>query len=133
MAEIISVSKNGKTLIYTDGKLGAIGFVNIKNPRKPKPAGLLYLEGEPTSVAVKQHYALVAVNTSVDYVDVSGNLAVIDIRKKSLLTTIPLPGQPDSIAVSPDGRYAAVVIENERNEEKSFGATKPYSLTSPRI
>ena len=30
-------------------------------------------------------------------------------------TTIDLGGQPDSIAVSPDGKYAAVVIENERD------------------
>ncbi|MBV1871659.1 MAG: hypothetical protein KUG83_03850 [Gammaproteobacteria bacterium] len=35
---------------------------------------------------------------------------------------IPLAGQPDSIAVSPDALYAAVVIENERDEDLEDGA-----------
>lgn len=30
---------------------------------------------------------------------------------------IPLGGQPDSTKISADGRYAAVVIENQRNED----------------
>ena len=34
-----------------------------------------------------------------------------------IVRTIPLGGQPDSIAVSPDGRYAAIAIENERDED----------------
>ena len=34
VAEIVTASKDGKTLIYTDGKMGAIGFVNIKNPNR---------------------------------------------------------------------------------------------------
>ena len=121
VAEIVAVSKNGKTLIYTDGKLEAIGFVNIKNPEKPKPGGFLQVGGEPTSVAVTRNYALAAVNTSVDFVDVSGHLSVIDIKSKTLIGTIPLGGQPDSIAISPDGKYAAVVIENERNEDFNDG------------
>ena len=28
-----------------------------------------------------------------------------------------LPGQPDSIRLSPNGQYAAVIIENERDED----------------
>lgn len=121
VAEIVAVSKNGKTLIYTDGKLEAIGFVNIKDPKKPKPAGIVQVNGEPTSVAVTKHYALAAVNTSVDFIDVSGNLVVIDIKSKTVIRSIPLGGQPDSIAISPDGKYAAVVIENERNEDFNDG------------
>jgi hypothetical protein len=32
-----------------------------------------------------------------------------------------LGGQPDSVAASPDGRYLAVAIENERDEDLDDG------------
>ena len=121
VAEIVAASKDGNTLIYTDGKQDAIGFVNIKNAKKPKSAGIVDVGGEPTSVAVKGQYALAAVNTSSDFVNVSGNLVVINIKTKVIVRSIALGGQPDSLAVSPDGKYAAVVIENERNENLNDG------------
>lgn len=34
-AEIISVSEDGMTLVYTDSPLGVIGLVNITDPRAP--------------------------------------------------------------------------------------------------
>ena len=77
--------------------------------------------GEPTSVAVNKRYALAAVDTSEDFINVSGKLVVIEIKKQKIKTTINLGGQPDSIAVSPDGKYAAVVIENERDEDLNDG------------
>lgn len=116
-AEIVAASVDGMTLIYTDSPSNQVGFVNIADPANPQGLGVLDLPGEPTSVAVKGRYALVGVNTSVDYVQVSGELAVVDIATRSLVTTIDLGGQPDSVAVSPDGNYAAVVIENERDED----------------
>jgi len=121
VAEIVAASKKGKKLIYTDGKMQAIGFVDIRNPKKPKPAGLLPVGGEPTSIAVKNNYALVAVNTSPDFINVSGRLVVVDIKSQYIKRTIELGGQPDSIAVSPDGNYAAIVIENERDEDFNDG------------
>jgi len=121
VAEIVTASRDGKTLIYTDGKMRAIGFVDIRNAKKPKPGGILEVGGEPTSVAVKNRYALAAVNTSVDFVNPSGNLVVIDIKKRTIIRKIALGGQPDSIAMSPDGKFAAVVLENERNEDLNDG------------
>jgi len=121
VAEIVAASINGQTLIYTDGKMEAIGFVDIKNAKKPKPAGIVNVGGEPTSVAIKGEYALAAVNTSEDFINVSGQLVVIDIEKQKVQATIQLGGQPDSIAVSPDGKYAAIVIENERDEDLNDG------------
>lgn len=122
VAEIVTASKDGNTLIYTDGKTGNLGFVDISNPVNPLPAGVVALGGEPTSVAVNGDYALVAVNTSEDFVNTSGNLQVIDIESGELQATLDLGGQPDSVAVSPDGRYGAVVIENERDEDLGDGA-----------
>jgi len=121
VAEIIDVSKDGKTLVYTDSQTGKLGFVDIKQPRKPEPLGAIDVGGEPTSVAVAVDYALVAVNTSPSFVAPSGHLHVVDIKTQTIIATHRLAGQPDSVAVSPDARYAAVVIENERDEDLGNG------------
>jgi len=121
VAEIVAASEDGNTLIYTDGKTENLGFVDISNPGKPVPAGIINLGGEPTSVAVAGQYALTAVNTSPSFIAPSGNLQVIDISSHSLIKSFDLGGQPDSIAVSSDGRYAAIVIENERDEDLGTG------------
>ncbi|MGH9768109.1 MAG: hypothetical protein ACREAB_11795 [Blastocatellia bacterium] len=47
--------------------------------------------------------------------------AVIDLSDRTVEATINLGGQPDSITVSPDGRYAAIAIENERDEDANGG------------
>jgi len=124
VAEITAVSRDGRTLIYTDSPGERIGLVDIQDPKSPKPAGFVKLEGEPTSVAVHHHFVLVAVNTSASFAQPDGVLAVFDIRNPAQpkrVATLPMGGQPDSIAVSPKGRYAAVVIENERDEDLNNG------------
>ena len=121
-AEIVAASVDGMTLIYTNSPNKQIGFVDITNVRQPMALGALATGGEPTSVAVLGSNALVAVNTSEDYVKVSGKLMVVDIPSRKLVTEIQLPGQPDSVTVSPDGKYIAVVIENERDEGLGNGA-----------
>jgi hypothetical protein len=122
VAEIVAAASDGLSLVYTDSEQEQVGFVDITDPADPVAGGTLALSGEPTSVAVKGDYALVAVNTSADYVNVSGHLEVVDISGQSSVRQIDLGGQPDSVAVSPDGNYAAVVIENERDEDLGSGA-----------
>ena len=121
-SEIVAASEDGNTLIYTDSPLEGLGFVDITNPAAPAGIGTLALAGEPTSVAVAGDIALVGVNTSADFVNTSGTLDVVDIATRTNLMSITLGGQPDSVAVSPDGTYAAVVIENERDEDLGDGA-----------
>lgn len=123
VAEILDYFKDGKSLklIYTDSELEQAGFVDLSDPGNPTPDGLIPLGGEPTSVAVAGNYGLVAVNSSEDFVNTSGHLAVIDLKKRTIVTEIDLGGQPDSVAVSPDGRYAAIAIENERDEDLGDG------------
>jgi len=121
VAEIVAATKDGNTLIYTDGKTENLGFVDIIDPSNPVAAGITPLGGEPTSVAVAGQYALAAVNTSSSFVSPSGNLQVIDIASKSLVISFDLGGQPDSIAVSADHKYAVVAIENERDEDLGDG------------
>jgi hypothetical protein len=120
VAEIVTASSDGNTLIYTDSPMERIGFVDISNPAAPVAGGFLALAGEPTSVSVAGNYALVGVNTSQSFTHPSGHLAVVDIHNISnpvLVRNIDLGGQPDSVDVSPDGHLAAVAMENERDEE----------------
>ncbi|RPI57964.1 MAG: esterase-like activity of phytase family protein, partial [Lysobacterales bacterium] len=118
VAEIVAVSKNGNTLVYTDAVLGVIGFLDITSPHMPIAAGTLELNGSPTSVAVLgNRYVLAAVDTSDSFVAPSGHLKVFDLRTRAEVATIDLGGQPDSIAISGDEKYAAIVLENQRDEE----------------
>lgn len=128
VAEIIDVSEDGKTLVYTDGTAEKLGFVDITRAYKPMALGAIAVGGEPTSVAVAGEYALVAVNSSPNFITPSGHLHVVDIQSQTIVATHQLAGQPDSVAVSPDGRYAAVVIENERDED--FGDGEPPQAPS---
>jgi hypothetical protein len=120
-AEIVAAGPGGRSLIYTDSPAGRIGFVDIANPRAPQPDGALLMDGEPTSVATVGRWALVAVNTSESFANPSGDLAIVDTTSHQIVHRIALAGQPDSVAVSPDKRYAAIVIENERDEDVNDG------------
>lgn len=120
-SEIITATEDGNTLVYSDSPLGAVGFVDITDPRAPKAGGIVKIDGEPTSVVVVGAKVLAGVNTSKSYTEPSGNLSVIDIASKKIEATCDLGGQPDSVAVSKDGRFIAIAIENERDEELNDG------------
>ncbi|WP_323032829.1 esterase-like activity of phytase family protein [Paracoccus sp. (in: a-proteobacteria)] len=120
-AEIISVSEDGNTLIYTDSPLGGVGLIDISDAKAPKPLGNIDLHGEPTTAHIIAGKAFVGVNTSESYTNPSGRLAVIDIATAKEVASCDLGGQPDSVAVSPDGSFLAVAIENERDEEAGDG------------
>ncbi len=122
VAEIVDATDDGNTLVYTDSETFNLGFVDISDPRSPQAAGTVALGGEPTSVATAGNYALVGVNTSPSFIAPSGELVVVDIATRTELTRLDLGGQPDAVAVSPDRQYAAVVIENERDEDLGDGA-----------
>lgn len=116
-AEIIAATADGMTLVYSDSPAKVIGMIDISDPSDPQPLGSIQLEGEPTSVAVKNGKAYVGINTSPNFTEPSGHLLVIDIASKNKVGRFDLGGQPDSVAVSPDGTFVAVAIENERNED----------------
>lgn len=120
-AEIITASEDGMTLVYSDSPLGGIGFIDISDARAPKAGGAVMMGGEPTSVAVAGTKVLVAVNTSESKANPSGKLAIVDIATKAIDATCDLGGQPDSVAISPDKTFAAIAIENERDEELNDG------------
>lgn len=120
-AEIITATPDGLTLIFSDSPGKRIGFIDITDPKQPKGAGSVSLEGEPTSVAAIGTRVLVALNTSKSKAEPSGSLLVIDTTAKTIAATCDLGGQPDSVAISPDGSIAAIAIENERDEDLNDG------------
>src|SRR5690349_5118610 len=83
-SEIITASEDGNTLVYSDSPLGAVGFIDITDPKAPKAGGIVKIEGEPTSVVVAGGKVLAAVNTSESYTSPSGNLTVIDLASKTI-------------------------------------------------
>jgi hypothetical protein len=117
VAEIVDATEDGRTLVYTDALQGVVGFVDIRRPDRPRPGGTVDVGGSPTSVAVTSRYALVGVDTSPSFTAPAGHLAVIDLRTHAIVATVDLGGQPDSVKLSPDGRYLAVVMENQRDED----------------
>lgn len=121
-SEIITASDDGNTLIYSDSPLGAIGFIDITDPRAPKGLGSLAFEGEPNSVAAAGPKVLVTIDQTEDLTRPAGQLAVVDLAGKTIEGSCDLGGQPDSVVVSPDGSFAAIAIENQRDEELNDGA-----------
>jgi hypothetical protein len=131
LSEIVAASRDGRTLVYVDAALGALGFVDIGDPEAPKGLGVVDVEGQPTSVAVAGRFALAVVDTSDSFTNPSGRLDVFDLADCAKDTALcaavashDLGGQPDSVAVSPDGRFAAIVIENQRDEEIVVGGVE---------
>ena len=123
VAEISAVTDDGNTVIYTDALGKRIGFLDITDPAAPTGLGTISLadlghaDDQPTSVAVYGDYVLVVIDESGDdYVNPSGRLDVLRISDRTLVASIDLLGQPDSIAISADKKYAAIAIENQRDE-----------------
>jgi hypothetical protein len=122
--EIMAVTDNGRTLIYTDAAQGVIGFIDIRNPAAPIGLGVMDVAGRPSSVAVHGRYLLATVNTSPGFVAPSGYLGIYDLNACipspstcAAVRTIDVGGQPDSIALSPSKDWAAIAVENERDED----------------
>jgi hypothetical protein len=120
-AEIISASPDGMTLIYTDSPLGAVGLIDITDPKAPKALGNIDVGGEPTTAKIFGAQAFAAVNTSADFVNTSGKLVTIDVASRAITAECELGGQPDSVAAAKDGSFLAIAIENERDEDLNDG------------
>ncbi|MDP2731721.1 MAG: alkaline phosphatase, partial [Hoeflea sp.] len=120
-AEIITVSEDGMTLIYSDSPGGGIGFIDITDPKAPAAKGFLSLDGEPTTVVLIGDKLFSGVNTSESFVEPSGNLSTIDLASQTIEASCEIGGQPDSVARNDDGSLIAIAIENERDEDLNDG------------
>jgi len=138
VAEISAVTPDGNTVIYTDAAARRIGFLDIRHPANPVGRGTLSLaelghaDDQPTSVAAVGEYVLVVIDsTGGDFAHPAGRVDVVRVADRSRVRSIDLGGQPDSIAVSPDGSFAAVAIENQRDEEAAPPGGEEGDLPQP--
>lgn len=138
VAEISTVTPDGNTVIYTDAAAKRIGFLDITDPAKPIGKGTLSLtelghkDDQPTSVAAVQDHVLVVVDTTGgDFAHPSGRVDIVRISDRTRVHSIDLGGQPDSIAISPDGSFAAIAMENQRNEEFTPPGKEEGDLPQP--
>ncbi|MGD9694762.1 MAG: esterase-like activity of phytase family protein [Thermoleophilia bacterium] len=122
VAEIVTATPDGKTLLYSDAGKEAVGVVDVTDPASPAHVARIAMPGTPTSVAVTEDgsRAVVAVQTlsreegkppSVT----PGKLVVIDLATDAIVREIALGNGPDSVALTRiDGVDVAVIaIENE--------------------
>lgn len=123
VAEISTITDDG-TVVYTDALGKRIGFVDVTDPSSPTGTGTVSLadlghaDDQPTSVASYGDYILVVIDeTGGDFVNPQGRLDVLRASDRTVVRSIGLEGQPDSIAISHDGAYAAIAMENQRDEE----------------
>lgn len=121
VAEIMDVTINGKQIVYTDAGKGEIGFVDISDPAHPVGQGTVDVGGDPTSLVVLDPLVLVGVNTSESFANPSGKLVVVHRNTRRIVAEHELGGQPDSLALAPDRKRVAIVIENERDEDENDG------------
>lgn len=134
VAEISDVSDDGRTLYYTDAAGQRVGVLDISDPAAPVGRGTLdltrYFDAgtpvQPTSVAVVGDHLLAVVDTSTSFTAPSGALLAVRTSDGSLVHRIDLGGQPDSIAISADGAWAAIAMENQRDEDAN-GAALPQA------
>ncbi|BBX88381.1 esterase-like activity of phytase family protein [Mycolicibacterium boenickei] len=138
VAEISTVTPDGNTVIYTDAAAKRIGFLDITDPAKPIGKGTLSLtelghkDDQPTSVAAVNDHVLVVVDTTGgDFAHPSGRVDIVRISDRTRVHSIDLGGQPDSIAISPDGSFAAIAMENQRNEEFAPPGKEEGDLPQP--
>jgi hypothetical protein len=120
-SEIIYVTEDGMTLVYSDSPFGGIGMIDISDPANPAPGGYVKLDGEPTSLVIQSGHAFVGLNTSESYTAPSGALLSVNLESGEIEQSCDLGGQPDSVALSKDGSMVAVAIENERDEDAGDG------------
>ena len=121
-AEIISASEDGMTLIYSDSPLGAVGLIDITDPKAPKPLGAVDMGGEPTTAQIIGERAFIGVNTSESFTSPSGKLVTLDLASRTVVAECDIGGQPDAVAKANDGSFIAIAVENERDEDVNDGA-----------
>ena len=108
-AEIVSATRDGKYLVYSDAIGRRFGLVDIRNPRRPQQVATLDAGGDPTSVAV-----LPVGNLAVGCVQ-PGKLILIDLTTFTQIGERAIGEGPDSVAVTRIGGQlvAVIAIENE--------------------
>jgi hypothetical protein len=140
VAEIVTATPDGLTLLYTSADAGALGLVDISDPARPALLPRVDVRlggvGEPTSVAVSPdgRYAVVAMRMDDDVANARrGFLRIYDVRNPKAVThvkDVSVGIGPDSLALAGSGKTlrAIVAIEDEETDAKgdaTLGGQRP--------
>lgn len=139
VAEISAASPDGRTVVYTDAAGKRIGFLDLTDPSAPVGLGTVSLaelghaDDQPTSVSIVGEHVLVVIDeTGDEFTAPKGRLDVLRLADRERVASIDLGGQPDSIAISNNGRLAAIAIENQRDEDFTpVGSDEEGDLPQP--
>lgn len=130
VAEIVTATPDGMTLLYTSADAGALGLVDITNPSRPALLPRVDVRlggvGEPTSVAISPdgRYAVLALRMDDDATNARrGFLRIYDIRDPRAVKhvkDVSVGIGPDSLALAGSGKTlrAVVAIEDEETDAK---------------
>jgi hypothetical protein len=124
IAEIVTATGDGRTLLYSNASAQVVGVVDFRNPARPQHVADLPMPGEVTSVSALGDLAVATVwvdtksEGSPPPAFAPGALFVIDVRNPSapaILGRVALGWHPDSCKlVEIRGELVAVIsIENE--------------------
>ena len=112
-AEIISIDHSGYIAALTNvaGSVDILDLSDLLNPQLIQRIPIVSSAGTPNSVAIHPHhdYFLVAIGTA----GATGVVAAYRLSDGAFLASSPLGIQPDSIAISPNGKYAVIANEAE--------------------
>ena len=140
VAEIVTATPNGLTLLYTSADAGALGLVDITDPARPVLLPRVDVRlggvGEPTSVAISPdgRYAVVALRLDDDVANPRrGFLRVYDVRNPRAVKHVKdlsVGIGPDSLALAGSGKTlrAVIAIEDEETDAKgdaTLGGQRP--------
>jgi len=70
------------------------------------------LPGRPTSLAVTGNFAIVAVDGDAGSGPDIGTIEVVNLTTRTVARSFSVAGNPDAVAVSPDGTRALIAVEN---------------------
>lgn len=130
VAEIITATPDGRTLLFTSADAGALGLVDISDPARPVLLPRVDVRlggvGEPTSVAVTPdgRHAVVALRMNDDVANARrGFLRIYDVRNPQAVRhvkDVSVGIGPDSLALAGSGKTlrAIVAIEDEETDAK---------------
>ena len=143
VAEIITATPDGTTLVYTSATNGKIGFVNINNPEQPTYIRDLNVQtggvGEPTSLAITTdgRFVIIAIRMEDNVLNANpGLLRVYNIENLdaiSLVKEISVGIGPDSISLAGSGTTLRAVVAIEDEETKDNGDASIPGIRPGRI
>ena len=127
-SEIISIRETDGIAALTN-VAGSVDVIDLSDPLHPQRLRRIAIDlsrGTPNSAAVHPYcdYLLVVLGASGK----QGSVAAYRLSDGALLASVPVGIQPDSIAISPNGRHALVANEAEATGLNQNGGPGSLSL-----